>query len=49
VLKPNLRWCSDSFESRRWSGERVHVAFVLDGCDRGVTGFVAAPGLAQGT
>jgi putative transposase len=44
TLKPNLRWCSDSFEIRCWSGERVHVAFVLDSCDREVTGFVAAPG-----
>jgi transposase InsO family protein len=44
TLKPNLRWCSDSFEIRCWSGERVHVAFVLDCCDREVTGFVAAPG-----
>jgi transposase InsO family protein len=44
TLKPNLRWCSDSFEIRCWSGERVHVAFVLDSCDREVTGFVAASG-----
>jgi transposase InsO family protein len=44
TLKPNLLWCSDSFEIRCWSGERVHVAFVLDSCDREVTGFVAAPG-----
>lgn len=44
TLKPNLRWCSDSFEIRCWSGERVHVAFVLDSCDREVTGFVAQPG-----
>jgi len=44
TLKPDLRWCSDSFEIRCWSGERVFVAFVLDCCDREVTGFVAAPG-----
>ena len=43
TLKPDLRWCSDSFEIRCWSGERVYVAFVLDCCDREVTGFVAAP------
>lgn len=42
TLKPNLRWCSDSFEIRCWSGERVHVAFALDCCDREATGFVAA-------
>jgi hypothetical protein len=23
TLKPNLRWCSDSFEIRCWSGERA--------------------------
>jgi putative transposase len=44
TLKPDLRWCSDSFEIRCWSGERVFVAFVLDCCDREVTGFIAAPG-----
>jgi transposase InsO family protein len=44
TLKPNLRWCSDSFEIRCWSGERVNVAFVLDSCDREVTGFVAEAG-----
>ena len=43
TLKPDLRWCSDSFEIRCWSGERVYVAFVLDCCDREVTGFIAAP------
>ena len=48
TLKPNLRWCSDSFEIRCWSGERVYVAFVLDSCDREVTGFVAAPGALCG-
>ncbi len=44
TLKPNLRWCSDGFEIRCWSGERVQVAFVLDSCDREVTGFVATSG-----
>lgn len=43
TLKPDLRWCSDGFEIRCWSGERVYVAFALDCCDREVTGFVAAP------
>lgn len=42
TLKPDLRWCSDGFEIRCWSGERVHVVFVLDCCDREVTGFVTA-------
>lgn len=39
----NMRWCSDSFEIRCWSGERIHVAFALDGCDREVVGWVAKP------
>jgi len=26
TLKPDLRWCSDSFEIRCWSGERVFVS-----------------------
>jgi putative transposase len=43
TLKPDLRWCSDSFEIRCWSGESVFVTVVLDCCDREVTGFVAAP------
>jgi hypothetical protein len=38
TLKSNLRWCSDSFEIRCWNGERVHVAFSLDTCDREVIG-----------
>ena len=42
TLRPDLRWCSDSFEIRCWSGERVYVTFVLDCCDREVTGFVSA-------
>jgi transposase InsO family protein len=42
TLKPDLRWCSDCFEIRCWSGERVYVTFVLDCYDREVTGFVAA-------
>jgi transposase InsO family protein len=43
TLKSNLRWCSDSFEIRCWSGERVHVAFALDCCDRELVSFVAQP------
>ena len=43
VITPasDMRWCSDSFEIRCWSGERVHVAFALDCCDREVIGWVA--------
>lgn len=42
TLASNLRWCSDSFEIRCWNGERVHVAFSLDCCDREAIAWVAA-------
>jgi transposase InsO family protein len=34
TLKSDLRWCSDGFEIRCWNGDKVHVAFSLDCCDR---------------
>jgi len=34
TLKSDLRWCSDGFEIRCWNGEKVHVVFSLDCCDR---------------
>ena len=34
TLKSDLRWCSDGFQIRCWSGEVVHVVFSLDCCDR---------------
>jgi len=43
TLRSNLRWCTDMFEVRCWSGEKVHVAFVLDCCDREVIACVARP------
>jgi putative transposase len=42
TLASDLRWCSDGFEIRCWNGERVHVAFALDCCDREVIAWVAA-------
>jgi transposase InsO family protein len=42
TLASDLRWCSDGFEIRCWNGERVHVAFSLDCCDREVISWVAA-------
>jgi transposase InsO family protein len=44
----NLRWCSDCFEVRTWSGERVQVGFVLDCCDREVVAFTATVGFIDG-
>lgn len=42
TLKSDLRWCTDAFMIRCWSGESVHVAFSLDCCDREAISFVAA-------
>lgn len=42
TLASNLRWCSDGFVIRCWNGERVHVAFALDCCDREAIAWVAA-------
>ena len=43
TLKSDLRWCSDMFEIRCWNGDKVHVAFSLDCCDRESISWVAAP------
>lgn len=42
TLKSDLRWCSDAFEIRCWSAEKVYVAFSLDCCDREAISWVAA-------
>lgn len=42
TLKSDLRWCSDMFEIRCWNGDKVHVAFSLDCCDRECISWVAA-------
>jgi len=48
TLRSNLRWCSDAFEIRCWSGERVQVAFSLDCCDREVMSYVATSAAITG-
>jgi putative transposase len=48
TLKSDLRWCSDAFEIRCWSGERVQVAFALDCCDREVLGYIATTAAITG-
>ncbi len=48
TLKSDVRWCSDSFEIRCWSGERVQVAFAMDCCDREVMSYVATPAAING-
>jgi len=41
TLRPNIRWCSDELQIACWNGEKVHVAFSLDCCDREVMSHVA--------
>jgi len=36
TLHSDTRWCSDSFQIQCWNGDRVHVIFSLDTCDREV-------------
>lgn len=43
TLHSNTRWCTDIFEVKCWNGDKVHVAFALDCCDREILGFIAKP------
>ena len=38
----NTRWCSDSFSIQCLNGEKVHVAFSIDSCDREVLRYIAS-------
>jgi putative transposase len=42
TLLSNTRWCSDCFSIQCWNGDKVHVAFSLDTCDREVMRYVAS-------
>lgn len=42
TLKSNTRWCSDAFSVQCFNGDRVHVAFAMDTCDREVMSWVAS-------
>lgn len=42
TLFSNTRWCSDSFSIQCNNGERVHVAFSIDSCDREVMRYIAS-------
>jgi putative transposase len=42
TLHSNTRWCSDGFVICCNNGDRVHVAFSLDTCDREVIRYVAS-------
>jgi transposase InsO family protein len=48
TLKSDIRWCSDAFEIRCWNGEKVHVAFSLDCCDREAITWTASDGCLTG-
>jgi putative transposase len=48
TLRSNLRWCSDTFFLRCWSGELVEVAFAMDTCDREVMAYVATTAAITG-
>jgi len=42
TLHSNTRWCSDAFAIQCWNGDRVHVVFALDTCDREALGYLAS-------
>lgn len=42
TLLSNTRWCSDVFGIQCWDGDRVHVAFAMDTCDREILGHYAS-------
>ena len=48
TLKSDLRWCSDMLEIRCWNGEKVHIAFALDCCDREIISWVASSSYLDG-
>jgi putative transposase len=44
VDRSDTRWCSDGLEIGYDNGERVHIAFTLDCCDREAISYVATTG-----
>lgn len=42
TLRSNTRWCSDAFAVQCYNGDRLHVAFAMDTCDREILGWVAS-------
>ena len=42
TLARNMRWCSDGFSIQCDNGEKVHIAFALDTCDREAMNYVAS-------
>lgn len=42
TLRSNTRWCSDALTLQCQNGDRVHVVFAMDTCDREVLGYIAS-------
>lgn len=42
TLRSNTRWCSDCFTVQCANGDRVHVAFAMDTCDREIIGHISS-------
>jgi putative transposase len=43
VKESDVRWCSVGLELSCDNGEKVRVAFALDGCDREIMSWVGPP------
>lgn len=42
TLRSNTRWCTDTFSIQCFNGDKVHVAFVMDTCDREVISYASS-------
>jgi putative transposase len=42
TMRSNTRWCSDCFTLQCANGDRVHVAFAMDTCDREVISYISS-------
>ena len=42
TMRSNTRWCSDSFVVQCLNGDKVHVAFSIDACDREAMRYIAS-------
>jgi len=44
VMRSNLRWCSDGFETSCWNGDLIRIAFIIDAHDREIIAWHAVVG-----
>ena len=42
TLRSNTRWCTDTFAVQYYNGDRLHVAFAMDTCDREIIGYIVS-------